>query len=755
MSVASGWTQRMPRGWISPCAPSLPSRSSCGVRTCTTPAFPITSKTLRYRVLLAFVLLAATLLNILFALRTKDALACYNLGIDTDKYDGAARRIAATGSVDVPILQPPGYILYLALLYRLLGPRVIVPKLLACAMILGLSGGVWALGRRFVGAGAAFAGAVLTITSPVLRAYASTLQYEILAASLFLASIAVVLAATHGGTRRQRFVSLGAASLLCGLTTLTRETFLVVFPVLLVYVALSTKGRMRERAEIVTMMAVIFVAVLGSWSVWQHRRTGQWVLVSQKGPLVLAFGNNPNANGTYNATLKPVVSPAGWEFIQERPWTAAKLAVRKFAYFFGFLKDGWNVPRASALLIARLTFGAVSLVVCEALARSATSVFALGGAALILGTSRLRRELWVLPAVIGATLGLHIVSISSHRFAIPVLPVLFLLAGIALATGTHWLLRRVSARMLWVGLLALTAWAGVAVACRLSAHARVEGEDLDGILADDVVDERASNGRARYADAARGQREMAVLTDEFLPKGGFRLTLELRADRAGDVGEVTMPIEGGSDACRETLRSSGRSGYERVIVDGMLPADASVKVIVTTKGVADVWLDRLYIEAGLRDGVKGDLFGNARVAELDFGSHGTWERWQREGWSGNERWGDELTFQWAVGTRSVLLVPLAEPCDLLLDLHVMPFAPLHAGAQQMRVVINGHLVGIITLGKGWRWYRVIVPQSNLRAGANTMELLHGRAIRPADVPGAGPDTRALAAAYDVLRITRR
>jgi Dolichyl-phosphate-mannose-protein mannosyltransferase len=364
-------------------------------------------------------LLAVTALNIRLALRTKDALACYNLGIDTDKYDGAARRIASTGVVDVPTLQPPGYILYLALLYRLLGPRVIVPKLLACAMVLGLSVGVWAYGRRFVGEGAAFAGAVLTITSPVFRAYASTLQYEVLAAFLFSASIAVVLAATHGSTRRRRFVSLSAASILCVVTTLTRETFLVVFPVLLLYVAVSTKGEKRERTEMVTAMAVIFVAVLGSWSVWQHRRTGQWVLVSQKGPLVLQFGNNPNANGTYNATLKPVVSPAGWEFIQARPWMAAKLAVRKFVYFFGFLKDGWNVPRASALLIARLTFGAVSLVVCEALARSTASVFALGGAVVILATRRLRRELWVLPAVIGATLGLHVVSISSHRFAIP------------------------------------------------------------------------------------------------------------------------------------------------------------------------------------------------------------------------------------------------------------------------------------------------------------------------------------------------
>jgi hypothetical protein len=86
---------------------------------------------------------------------------------------------------------------------------------------------------------------------------------------------------------------------------------------------------------------------------------------------------------------------------------------------------------------------------------------------------------------------------------------------------------------------------------------------------------------------------MAILTDEFLPKGRFRLTLDLRADRAGEVAEVTMPIEGGGDACRETLRSSGRARYDRVVVDGMLPADTSVKVIVTSNGVADVWLDRV------------------------------------------------------------------------------------------------------------------------------------------------------------------
>src|SRR4029450_7785276 len=57
--------------------------------------------------------------------------------------------------------------------------------------------------------------------------------------------------------------------------------------------------------------------------------------------------------------------------------------------------------------------------------------------ALIVSCVTLRRnqwqELWLLPAIIAALVAVHLATISSHRFAVPILPVVFVLIAGAIA----------------------------------------------------------------------------------------------------------------------------------------------------------------------------------------------------------------------------------------------------------------------------------------------------------------------------------
>ena len=73
------------------------------------------------------------------------------------------------------------------------------------------------------------------------------------------------------------------------------------------------------------------------------------ITISEKGPIVVELGNNPRANGTYNAPLVGIGQPTGLAFVTLIQAGRVVLAGGKTLYFWGVLRDGWNVPRPSAV----------------------------------------------------------------------------------------------------------------------------------------------------------------------------------------------------------------------------------------------------------------------------------------------------------------------------------------------------------------------------------------------------------------------
>jgi hypothetical protein len=97
-----------------------------------------------------------------FSWAHREVIAPYSLQIDGGTYDQLAADAVRRGSLGgVPVLQPPGYIAYLAALYGVFGHTWTAPKLAACLLLAGMTWMAWRLGRHLFDDAAGALGAVM------------------------------------------------------------------------------------------------------------------------------------------------------------------------------------------------------------------------------------------------------------------------------------------------------------------------------------------------------------------------------------------------------------------------------------------------------------------------------------------------------------------------------------------------------------------------------------------------------------------
>jgi len=75
----------------------------------------------------------------------------------------------------------------------------------------------------------------------------------------------------------------------------------------------------------------------------QSARKGELVPMSNQAPIVVELGHNPLANGTFNASLVASANRRASVLRSRYPRRELQLAARKVLYFWGVLRDGWNV----------------------------------------------------------------------------------------------------------------------------------------------------------------------------------------------------------------------------------------------------------------------------------------------------------------------------------------------------------------------------------------------------------------------------
>lgn len=574
----------------------------------TRPALAGTSNSAPHLLTLLFLalLVAGTARNVRFVRAHAESVAVYNLGVDAGTYEEAAQRFARRPRARLlDASQPPGFIAMLGLLHRTLGTDRLPIKLVFCGLVAATALLTWRIGLAWDPLAGAVAGA-LVAWSPMLQAYAATLQYEVPAAFLCTICISVLLRLCR--SRSATWLPAATAAAVCALSALTREVLLVLFPVLLAALLMKPGDALRRRGAHAALALIVYTAIVGGWVTYQSNQSGRFVPISDKGAVNLAIGNNPNANGTYNLLASRVVQPAGAAFMVSHPARTLVLFGRKALYFAGILKDGWNVPRPAALYASRATWNVLPLDGWLLLFRGgAVFVLALIGAVLLVRDPLLRQAWWPVPVALVLVASVHVLTLSSHRFAVPVWPLAALLASIPVTRAWR------AAPLPWPA--ALTAGIAVCVLAVLGQSWAPPGRyqraasELDGDRVENVVDGASRYGRVRQGSVDGGRRMVAIETTEFIGRGFLAVTFGLRPVVAPEapvpesdavIADLVVSDEAGHIVCASglTWADATRDRYTPFTAGCRIPDDTVLSVALWTRAVVAVRVDAFSLSFG-------------------------------------------------------------------------------------------------------------------------------------------------------------
>ena len=494
-----------------------------------------------------------------------------NLETDAAAYDAFAREFARTWQLEaLPSKHPPGWMLVLATVYAFINASFVAGKIVSwLALIVIVMAAAW-LAHRIFGRIAGVIAALLCAASPGLRGYVGTLQYEVLTAALFLVFLVLTIRTADAESPRQAYRRALWAGVVGGALVLTRETFVLVVPIAALWLWQRLAPALARTA---IRVAVVLVAVAAApaiaWSAAQSLHYERLILISEKGPKEFELGNNPLANGTYNEPLVGMSEPAGIPFIREYPLDALRLAGRKVLYMFGVLRDGWAVPHPAATWIWRATTGVIPLTLIEPVVAGGWLLVACLISIVLLRRDG-RRQWWLLLASAAAILAVHVITIGSYRFAMPLLPLFYVLASGPLARAALALAPALRTPAVAAGLVVLVSIAIAAQFQRWPLHVTYGAADLEGVAATNGVD-AVSATTVRAADAARGVRPVALLPDMHMPRGALRVNARLR--------KTTATAAGDSSAARVSLTQlSGRNACVGDILASQLRIDAFTDV---------------------------------------------------------------------------------------------------------------------------------------------------------------------------------
>ncbi len=352
-------------------------------------------------------------------------------------------------------LRPPLYPAFVASIWTLSGTRSL--QAVRAAQI-GLSLltviVVFLLGRDLFGERAGLAAAALACFYPSLLISNYLLLTEVLFALLVVASAWAVVRLFTGGS----LLFAAAAGILLGLAALTRSV-LYPFPLVLgLLVVAAMRGSFRRRTAVALAMTAAFAIVLAPWAIRNTRLQGVPVLVDTMGGLNLRMGNYEHTphdrmwaavaqKGTRSWIVGiPQEPPKGgaWTEGTKEQW-ARTLAVRfmlenpaltlwrsaiKFGDFWGLERDFiagvqlglYEPPGWLTTLLAVAITVSYPLVLFTALA----------------GVSRLSRADWPhrwLPLLLVLFVCLlHTIVFGHPRYRLPLMPLLCVYAGFALAS---------------------------------------------------------------------------------------------------------------------------------------------------------------------------------------------------------------------------------------------------------------------------------------------------------------------------------
>jgi 4-amino-4-deoxy-L-arabinose transferase-like glycosyltransferase len=206
------------------------------------------------------------------------------------------------------------YTAALALVYRLLGPSPLGPRLIQAVLTgIALPWLTLAITRTLFGARAGWVAAVLTALYAYFIYYAPALMTEsfylvaVLAMLLLAIRLAQALAGAPPGSRRAYRIGLAVAlGVVIAVAALLRQVILLFVPFLLAWIGWTARraGLARAVRHLAVTLAVLVLAILPV-TLFNVQRFGQFVLLNTNAGFAFYWANHP----IYGTHFQPILSP--------------------------------------------------------------------------------------------------------------------------------------------------------------------------------------------------------------------------------------------------------------------------------------------------------------------------------------------------------------------------------------------------------------------------------------------------------------
>lgn len=224
-----------------------------------------------------------------------------HLSLDPLAYDEWGMRIASGDWLGHGVFyQDPLYPYFLGAVYSIFGHRPLVAVAIQILLGATIPPAVFAAARPWLGKGAALCAALLS------AAYAPSIYYEGLVLKTWMEPffMAAALFALSRAVERGRSRDFLATGLLLGLGCLVRANFLLLLPLLAVWIVIDRSSGLSEDRGARSRRALALLAgaalVLGSTALRNRVAGGEWVLTTAQGGQNFYLGNNPlNRSGEY------------------------------------------------------------------------------------------------------------------------------------------------------------------------------------------------------------------------------------------------------------------------------------------------------------------------------------------------------------------------------------------------------------------------------------------------------------------------
>ena len=336
---------------------------------------------------------------------------------------------------DVYAYRTPGYPAFLSAL----GPNVRVVRIVQSLIDASTVLATYLLARRWLGQGPSLLAAALVGINPFLMYFSGLLLTETLFTSLLIWAAVGLSVLRDREPDNKAWLCIAAGVVCISLAAIVRPSGL---PLALLLPLVMPGAAWRHRIATLVLTIVVLGALFAPWASRNQRLLGKPILATTNGGITLYDGFNPTqlqregsevgaSDQSFIASMPELremneversdyLENLGWRFINERPGDAVKLGFAKLA-------RTWSPVPLSAEF-GRPVYRAVAVVYAVPL--FAMVLMGLWRRAL----SRAAVVLLLTPAIYFSAV--HVMSVGSLRYRVPVEPLLAVIAGAAIVRRT-------------------------------------------------------------------------------------------------------------------------------------------------------------------------------------------------------------------------------------------------------------------------------------------------------------------------------